>query len=139
MPKLLHLLRYWTLLASLAIIFSVYFVVIENSVDEPYNGDQYRIAMKKIVAYSLLKQIEMESEEYNCNKQYSTSSTYSERDDRSNGNRNGTRDFIEDTWTHIEDTNLYVSSVNVDRRLDPYVYIRMIGVVKGNFFIDKYM
>lgn len=136
MPNLLHLLRYWTLLASLAIIFSVYFVIVDNSVEHHYNDDQYsRISIKKIVAYSLLKQIEMESEEYNCNEQYRIQIRSDHLNgDNSKGNHKSRRDFEEDAWTHIEDTNLYISSVNIDKNLDPYHYIRIIGVVKGEIF-----
>lgn len=105
-------------------------MVIDNSVKEHYNEGQYRISMKKIVAYSYLKQIEMESEEFKCNEQYKIDSADSLHDGSEEESKT-TRNFEEDTWTHIENTNLYISSVNLDQRFDPYHYIRFIGVVKG--------
>ncbi|KAJ3625083.1 hypothetical protein MTP99_018651 [Tenebrio molitor] len=69
----------------------------------------------KIVAYSLLKQIEIESEEIKCGK---ISVGGEER-------RN------EGLWTNLGGSNLYIYSVYYDRRLYPYQYLRIIAMVKG--------
>lgn len=131
MPTFLQLLRYWSLLASLAIIFSVYFIFINTPVEDHYDGNQYRINIKKIVAYSLSKQIEMESEEYFCK------GTYRIKKEELNPNIIKSHMIEEENiWIPIPKTNLYVSSVNLDRRLDPYHYIRIIGLVKGKNY-DK--
>ncbi|KAH0810404.1 hypothetical protein GEV33_012386 [Tenebrio molitor] len=68
----------------------------------------------KIVAYSLLKQIEIESEEIKCGK---ISVGGEER-------RN------EGLWTNLGGSNLYIYSVYYDRRLYPYQYLRIIAMVK---------
>lgn len=39
-------------------------------------------------------------------------------------------------WTNIDGSALYVLSVHMDRRLDPYHYVRIIGMIKGNYYIS---
>lgn len=133
MPTFLHFLRYWSLLASLASVFSLYFILIGDTVEEHLNGDQSRIGIKKIVAYSLMKHIEMDYEEYSCKESYEM---YNEKRLHIGPEEKENVKFgsEQESWTHVRSTNLYISTVNLDLRLDPYHYIRIIGVVKGNHF-----
>lgn len=123
--------RHWTIPAFLLTIFFVYFILISISLNQPLKKTpNYSGGIKTIVAYSLLKQIEIESEEYNCKLQLTGNNS------TDNVNRTSTIQPDGDDWIRIEDSNIFVSSVNLDERLDPYNYIRIIAVVKGNFIFD---
>ncbi|XP_044759848.1 uncharacterized protein LOC123317399 [Coccinella septempunctata] len=77
-------------------------------------NDYYNV--KNIVAYSLLKRIENESEEFSCGDDFRFPKNFEERGG---------------LWTKVGGTGLYVLSVHFDTRLSPYNFIRIIGMTKG--------
>lgn len=73
----------------------------------------------------------MDSEERRCDETYLITNNLWKRDVESKGNDEEIKKSQEEYWKRVEDTDLYISSVHLDRRLDPYHYIRMIGAVEG--------
>lgn len=86
-------------------------------------ADEYS-NVKNIVAYSLLKRIENESEEFFCGGDFQVP-----RMDVGRYN----------LWTKVDGTEIYVLSVHFDTRLSPYNFIRIIGMTKGgvSFIISQ--
>lgn len=116
---------FWTILISLTTIAFVYLTFVNTSIEDKPKNVHGKV--KNIVAYSLLKKIEIESEHYACEERSS--------DDEINHSAiNGSveRDNDENVWTNINGSSLYVLSVHTDRRLDPYHYVRIIGMIRGN-------
>ncbi|KAJ8929863.1 hypothetical protein NQ314_017468 [Rhamnusium bicolor] len=132
---------YWTILISLTAIVFVSLTLINISLNQSIEkAKSYDSTVKKIVAYSLLKQIEIESEEYICNGQFNLSENNYKEIKGSVEVNNNRQKIVEwkdedrdSTWAKIDNSNLYVSSVNMDKRLDPYHYVRIIGMIRDNW------
>lgn len=39
------------------------------------------------------------------------------------------------TWKRVEDTNIYTFSSYYDLRLEPYKYVRVIAMIKGEYML----
>ncbi|KAF7282086.1 hypothetical protein GWI33_003270 [Rhynchophorus ferrugineus] len=115
---------YWTFLLLLSLFVFVYYNVSTSvfwnaSIKEEISPTG--ITVTKIVAYSLKKTLELDGEIYNCNK-----TNFDNIEDRS-------IQFDDQGWKRIENSDVYVLSVNLDNRLKPYTYIRIISVIKGSW------
>ncbi|CAG9767255.1 unnamed protein product [Ceutorhynchus assimilis] len=107
---------HWTVL----FIFFTIFMIFYNTNSTPSIKNSETTLVKKIVAYSLNKQIELDGEEFYCDKQFAISDNIS---------------YYKDGlfWKKIENEEVYVTSLTLDERLYPYRYLRIVGVVKGNW------
>lgn len=85
--------------------------------------------IKNIVAYSLKKQIEIDSEEVFCDQFSSAPEVSIQNGEEESGNNDGTK------WHLIPETELYVYSVYLDSRLSPHKYLRIIGMVQGRCYL----
>ncbi|XP_044252706.1 beta-1,4-galactosyltransferase galt-1-like [Tribolium madens] len=72
---------------------------------------------RKIVAFSLKKQIEIESEEVDC----SGGVLIEEKSEN----------LENEKWTQLDGTNIFIYSIYLDRRLEPHHYLRIMTMVKG--------
>ncbi|XP_018561135.1 uncharacterized protein LOC108903440 [Anoplophora glabripennis] len=114
---------FWTILISLTTIAFVYLTIVNTAIEQEINKPKnLHRNVKHIVAYSLLKKIEIESEHYTCE----------ERLDDDEVNYSAINGSDEDyAWTNIDGSAVHVLSVHLDRRLEPYHYVRIIGMIKG--------
>lgn len=81
--------------------------------------------VKKIVAYSLRKKIEIESE-----------SVTASNGPCSNLDFNASLiDFGGALWTEVVEGDFYVFRAFYDDRLEPFRYVRILGMVRGNGFL----
>ncbi|XP_030756656.1 uncharacterized protein LOC115882603 [Sitophilus oryzae] len=111
---------YWTLFFVLTIFIFVYynvFMVLDVSNRDATSSSG--LSVTNIVAYSLKKRVELDSEEYFCDK-------IEKSVDESDG-------YSGKSWRRIRDSEVYVYSVNMDRRLEPYIYLRIIAMIKGSW------
>lgn len=99
-----------------------------DDVDDAHNGT--------IVAYSLLKRLEIESREYFCkDMQNGVGKLDNGDDDDDDENRfeEKVEDINKDTsnfWKRVED-GVHVYSVHWDRRLRSHVYLRIVAMIRG--------
>lgn len=113
---------YWTILLIFFTGFMVYYNITTSMVLNTENKigivKEPTTIVKKIVAYSLNKQMELEGQEYFCDKDFQ------------NFNISNIK-YASGFWNRVDGTELYVTSVTLDKRLEPYHYLRIIGVIKG--------
>ncbi|XP_060523284.1 uncharacterized protein LOC132700151 [Cylas formicarius] len=79
-----------------------------------------RRGLKKLIAFSLRKQIEGDGPEYACERRRAAAAAEILAA-RAAGH-----------WTRVENTEAYVRTVGLDERLRPYRYLRFVGAVKGS-------
>lgn len=112
-------LRYLVILLTFGFSLTVYLTVFpENYVEYQSNNKKEAIFKQSVVAYSLLKQMETDSEEVFCEK-------------LSRGLPGEASSYGGVIWTKIPGVELYIYSVYKDTRLEPYVYWRILGMIKG--------
>lgn len=128
---MLSALRYVTFALTFSVILTIYLTILTVT-EENYKNVTYRNGdkVKSIVAYSLLKKLELEGEKIYC-KNFLENITIREEVEFSK--LNGGRNVRKSTWVKIPETKFYAYSVHLDRRLDPYHYLRIIGMVEGKF------
>lgn len=122
---MLVVVRFWTILPILSVFLTIYFTFLQTNINTLKSNRNLLLFnnvgdVKKIVAFSLNKQIELDSEEVFCDK-------------KTINWRKIVKLINNNVWTNVIDTNLYVYSVHFDRRLDPYHFLRIVGVVEGIF------
>lgn len=113
---------YWTVLIIVFIGLTVYFnistlLVVDEEKDFKPPVKSRALPVKKIMAYSLKKQIELDGKEFVCEKKFSKNSAISSNEAT--------------FWSKVVDMEVYVTSVTLDQRLEPYSYLRIVGVIKG--------
>lgn len=142
MFKYLSALRYVTFVLTFSVILTIY-LTIPLITDEDYhhhnnnNNNSKNIAGKtrKIVAYSLRKKLELEGERFNCQDDFWN--VVEEREDvleKTEAKLRRDKDLfyaMGNSWVKIPETHFYAYSAHLDRRLDPYRYLRIIGMVEG--------
>lgn len=133
-----HRRPFWTILISLTTVAFVYLTLINITIDQDLpKAKNFGGNVKNIVAYSLLKKIEIESEQYTCDEELTTGKiNYSAINGSVEVDNNDTVvEWNDDgnAWTNIDGSGLHVLSVHMDRRLDPYHYVRIIGMIRGNY------
>ncbi|KAK5641893.1 hypothetical protein RI129_010440 [Pyrocoelia pectoralis] len=108
-------LHYVTLVLLFSAFITFYFNFLLTFPVNP-NPSTPKTNLKEIVSYSLLKKIEIESEQLTCTK----------------FNRPKKVNFQKsEMWTKVPRTNLHVFNVYYDDRLKPFRYLRLIGMMKG--------
>ncbi|XP_066258482.1 uncharacterized protein [Euwallacea similis] len=81
------------------------------------------VTVKRIVAYSLKKQIELEGEEIICDEGFGNIQVQIIIEESPSG-----------VWSKVEGSQVYLTSlVALDKRLEPFQYLRAVAVVKGNW------
>lgn len=110
--------RYITLVLTLSALLTLYFTLLVTVPVDQVNSENFNTKnrVKEVVAYSLRKQIEIESEEVSCEKVVDE------------------EDFIYGKggfWSEVPKTNLFVFNVYYDDRLEPFRYLRILGMIKG--------
>ncbi|KAK4874249.1 hypothetical protein RN001_013609 [Aquatica leii] len=109
-------LRYLTLILLLSAFLTFYITIPVitpiNTVNKHFNP---KSGIKEIIAYSLKKQIEIESEEVTC-QELSKSEQLMEK---------------QQLWSQVPNTELNVFNIYHDDRLKPFHYLRLIGMIKG--------
>ncbi|XP_045477235.1 uncharacterized protein LOC123682570 [Harmonia axyridis] len=126
---MLRIFRYLTLFFGFCLILLCYCIhtvtILYHSQNDKESGwpeKQAKVrenySVKNVVAYSLLKQIENDSEEFFCDGSFRFPR------DSSGVGKGG-------VWTKVDGTELYVLSVHFDTRLSPYHFVRIIGMTRG--------
>ncbi|XP_050302557.1 uncharacterized protein LOC126740526 [Anthonomus grandis grandis] len=107
----MHLRRCWSFLVCLVIVLMYYRAnnIVENQSEKPST------VLKKIVAYSLRKQIEFDGHEFTCQNL-----TYKINHSQST------------FWNKVPNMEIFITSVYLDSRLEPYKYLRIIAANKAN-------
>lgn len=107
---------HWTFFLIVCGIFMVYYNVTTFPMAVEERGKS--VTVKKIVSYSLRKRIELEGEEYFCQnlKNFSVQPI-----------------VLSTFWHKVSNTQLYITSVTLDKRLRPFHYVRVVGAVKGKY------
>ncbi|KAL1489146.1 hypothetical protein ABEB36_014088 [Hypothenemus hampei] len=108
----------WSVIGIFVTILMVYYNCDNVKVRMNYNNSAGKVLVKKIVAYSFRKQLELEDEQYiNCEKNETLNISQIVLN----------RKF----WFSVED--FFVNLVTLDNRLDPYKYLRILAVIKGDW------
>ncbi|CAH0564511.1 unnamed protein product [Brassicogethes aeneus] len=109
--------RTWPIALALVSLGSVYLTLVNLTISVQNQRQFDRTPVKKIVAYSLLKQIEKDSEEIECEFKYF-------KDNVTLG--------YDTEWYQVDGTNVFVYSVHKDLRLQPYQFVRIVSMTKGS-------
>lgn len=114
---------------------------VNNNNNNNFINNKYYNNIKTIVAYSLQKQIEIETEQItdcnNNNKNNNNNTKYYNKILKNNRiiieNEKQFKTIVneKDTWFNVIDSNLYYYSAYYDKRLQKYPYVRIIGMVQG--------
>lgn len=122
-------IRYVTIILTITVLLTFYLTTLTLfNVKKTVFLDNHNRRIKNIIAYSLRKQIEIESQEILCDP--FVEDAFSEK--VASENNLGGENF-ERVWEQVPDSGFYVYSVYLDKRLHPYNYIRIIGMVEGRF------
>lgn len=117
-------LRYLTVVLTIGALLTFYFLllitvpvtqIIQDNVTQ-------KSAVKEVIAYSLRKQIEIESEQVTCDNGFNKSRNFLK--------------YEKKLWTRVVDTDFFVFNVYYDDRLEPFRYIRLLGMIRGIFIIN---
>lgn len=114
--------RLGALVLSIIGVFFWYFGILAQVKEN--NEGLKRGKNKEIVAFSLRKLIEIESEEVNCSGKILVGKKI-----RKSGRK------INQKWTQVDGTNIFIYSIYFDRRLHPHNYLRIIAMVKGKIIM----